>query len=146
VDQAYTQGFNASTQVAVMKNLKVSGGYTYLEAVDSLNHEWLPGRSRHQGHVGAEYSNPRWGLLANVRGNFFSRWPTGASTGDAFGYQTWNLYASQKLRRGVQVFGAIDNLADSTDAKLNLASPSFDRPDYGRTFRIGLRYSLVRHE
>jgi outer membrane receptor for ferrienterochelin and colicins len=146
VDRAYTQGLNATAAVALLRNLKASGGYTYLEAVDSLNHAWLPDRSRHQGHVAVEYANPRWGLLANLRGNLFSSWPTGASTGDAFGYQTWNVYVSQKLGRGVQVFAAVNNLADSTDAKLREASPSFDRPDYGRTFRIGLRYSLARRD
>ena len=146
VDQAYTQGFNANTEVALLRNLKASGGYTYLEAVDSLNHVWLPDRSRHQGHMGIEYANQRWGLLANLRGNFFSSWPTDATTGDALGYQTWNLYVSQRLGRGLQIFGAVNNLADSTDAKLREGSPSFDRPDYGRTFRIGLRYALTRHE
>ena len=57
-----------NTEAAVKRNLKVSGGYAYLEAVDSLNHVWLPDRSRHQGHVGIEYVNPRWGLVANLRG------------------------------------------------------------------------------
>jgi outer membrane receptor for ferrienterochelin and colicins len=146
VDQTYTQGFNVNTELALMKSVRASGGYTYLEAVDSLNHVWLPDRSRHQGHASIEYSNARWGLVANVRGNFFSGWPTGASSGDAFGYQSWNLYVSKKLGKGVQIFGAVNNLADSTDAKLREADPSFDRPDYGRTFRIGLRYTLTRRE
>jgi outer membrane receptor for ferrienterochelin and colicins len=146
VDQAFTRGFNANTAVALTRKLRAVGGYTYLEAVDSLNHSWLPDRSRHQGHAGVEYADLRRGLLANLRGNFFSGWPTGSSTGDAFGYQTWNVYVSQRLHKGIQVFGAVNNLADSTDAKLRDPSPSFDRPDYGRTFRIGLRYGFTRGE
>lgn len=144
VDRAYTQGMNAQGQVALSRHLKATGSYTYLEAVDSLNHLWLPDRSRHQGHVGLEYAG-KPGLFVNLRGNFLSRWPT-ADSSYAYGYQTWNLYASQKLGHGVQLFGAVDNLADSTDRKLRDASPSFDRPDYGRTFRAGLRFELHRAE
>jgi outer membrane receptor for ferrienterochelin and colicins len=146
VNRAYTQGFNANTQIALTKDVRVLGSYTYLEAVDFLNHVWLPYRSRHQGHAAIEYANRHWGLMANLRGNFFSGWPTETSSGDAFGYQTWNSYVSQKLGRGFQLFAAVYNLADSTDPKLHNPKPSFDRADYGRTFRVGLRYSLIRHE
>jgi hypothetical protein len=53
---------------------------------------------------------------------------------------------SKDLRRGVQLFASVDNLNNSRDAKLELATPAFDRPDYGRTWRAGLRYQFRRTE
>ena len=103
----------------------------------------MPQRHRHQGYVKADYNNPRWGLLMNVRGTFFSKWPLNPAQGTyGYGYQIWDAYSSKNLSRGLQAFLAIDNLADSRDQKLALASPTFDRPDYGRTFRVGLRWRL----
>ena len=151
VDRAYTQGFDVAGRIAISPTLKFSGAYTYLEAVDTIDHTWLPNRNRNQGHIKLEYSKTRWGLLANVRGTFFSDWLAAAASDGtpadwAYGYAIWNLYASKTLGRGLQIFGAIDNLADSRDKKLEQNPPSYDRFDYGRTFRIGMRYSLPHHE
>jgi outer membrane receptor for ferrienterochelin and colicins len=148
VDRAYTRGFDVDGRVALSPTLAFSGAYTYLEAVDSVNHSWLPFRNRHQGHIKLEYAKTRWGLVTNIRGTFFSKWLTessGPGPADyAYGYQIWNLYASKKLGRGIRAFGAIDNLANSRDQKLSEPQPSFDRPDYGRTFRIGVNYTFPR--
>ncbi len=54
-------------------------------------------------------------------------------------YALWNLYASKDVSHGLQAYGAIDNLANSRDSLLSATPPSYDRTDYGRTFRIGLR-------
>jgi outer membrane receptor for ferrienterochelin and colicins len=150
VDRAHTQGFDIDGRVAISPELAFSGAYTYLEAVNSIQHAWLENRNRHQGHIKLEYSKPRWGLLANIRGTFFSKWPTTTSESGpsdwAYGYAIWNLYGSKTLGRGFQLFAAIDNFANSRDRKLEDAQASFDRNDYGRTFRIGMRYSLPHHE
>jgi outer membrane receptor for ferrienterochelin and colicins len=151
VDRAYTQGFDVDGRVAITPTLKFSGAYTYLEAVDSINHAWLPNRNRNQGHIKLEYAKARWGLLANIRGTFFSNWlAAAASDGSpadwAYGYAIWNLYTSKTLGHGLQAFGAIDNLANSRDRKLEQNPPSYDRFDYGRTFRIGMRFTLPHRE
>ncbi len=151
VDRAYTQGFDVDGRVALSPSLAFSGAYTYLEAVDPVAHTWLPYRNRHQGHIKLEYARSRWGLLANIRGTFFSGWPNGETGGTilqdhAYGYQIWNTYISKSLRAGFQIFGSVDNFNDSRDKKLSLAQPSFDRPDYGRTFRIGLHYEFPRRQ
>jgi outer membrane receptor for ferrienterochelin and colicins len=151
IDRAYTEGFDIDGRVALSRSLALSGAYTYLEAADPVAHTWLPYRNRHQGHIKLEYARPRWGLLANVRGTFFSRWPNGETGGTilqdyAYGYQIWNTYISKSLLAGFQIFGAVDNFNDSRDKKLSLAKPSFDRPDYGRTFRIGLHYEFPRRQ
>lgn len=151
VDRAYTEGMDVDAHVALTRSLALSGAYTYLEAVDTVTDTWLPYRSRHQGHIKLEYTNPHLGLITNLRGTFFSKWPNGESTGIpvddyAYGYQIWNLYASKTLWRDIRAFGAINNLANSRDPKLNWAQPTFDRPDYGRTFQIGLHYTFPHRE
>jgi hypothetical protein len=50
------------------------------------------------------------------------------------------------MGHGLQMFGAIDNFANSRDKKLEQNPASYDRFDYGRTFRIGMRYTLPHHE
>lgn len=145
LNRARTEGFELNGDVAITRRVRLEGAYTLLEGVDKATGLLLPQRHRHQGYVKVGYDNPRWDLLANVRGTFFSKWPLNPSLGTyAYGYQIWDAYASKKLAAGIQAFGAIDNLADSTDRKLNNPSPTFDRPDYGRTFRIGLRYEFTR--
>jgi outer membrane receptor for ferrienterochelin and colicins len=151
VDRAYTEGMDIDGRVALTRSLVFSGAYTYLEAVDAITHTWLPYRSRHQGHIKLEYTNPRWGLVTNLRGTFFSKWPNGQSTGIpaddyAYGYQIWNVYASKTIWRGIRAFGAINNLGNSRDPKLAWAEPTFDRPDYGRTLQVGLHYIFPHQE
>lgn len=148
VDRAFTEGFDVDGKVALTPEPSFSGAYTYLEAVDSVNETWLPFRNRHQGHIKLEYAKPRWGFVGNIRGTFFSKYPTASADGGpaayAYGYQIWNLYGSKSLVRGLRGFAAIDNLADSRDRKLSQDTPSFDRPDYGRTYRVGLNYTFPR--
>jgi hypothetical protein len=40
----------------------------------------------------------------------------------------------------------VDNLNNSRDGKLQLPTPTFDRPDFGRTFRVGVRHRFSRGE
>ncbi len=80
-----------------------------------------------------------------MRGSFYSKWWLNPATGTrAFGYGIWDFYISKNMRRGTQAYFSIDNLANSRDQKLALATPTFDRPDYGRTFRTGLRWQFGR--
>lgn len=147
LNRARTEGFELNGDVAITRHVRIAGAYTFLQGVDRATGLLLPQRHRHQGYLRGDYDIPRWGLRANLRGSFFSKWPLNPAQGTyGYGYQVWDLYAAKKLPRGIEAFGAIDNLADSTDRKLEAAVPTFDRPDYGRTFRIGLRYTLRRSE
>jgi outer membrane receptor for ferrienterochelin and colicins len=148
VDRAMTQGMDLDGRVTLAPSLTFSGAYMYLDAKDTVVQTPLPYRSHHQGHVKLEYADAHMGFVTNIRGSFFGRWPTGSETGDpvndySYGYQIWNLYASQAVGHGARLFAAIDNLGDSRDRKLTLHQPTFDRPDYGRTFRLGLRYTFA---
>jgi outer membrane receptor for ferrienterochelin and colicins len=139
----YTQGFELDAEHSMTRQLRVSAAYTYLDARDTGTKLGLPQRHKHQGYVRTEYANSRLGLLANVRGAFFSKWllnPVAGTKG--FAYNVWDFYVSKNLPRGAQTYFAIDNFANSRDQKLGLATPTFDRPDYGRQYRVGLRWSF----
>ncbi len=137
----FTQGVELDGEFAFHRNLRLSGAYTYLNALDRNTRLGLPQRHRHHGQTRLDYFIPRWGITSNLRGSFFSHWLLNAVAGTrGLPFQIWDAYVGKDFRRGFQSFLAIDNLNDSRDAKLRLPTPSFDRPDFGRTFRIGLRY------
>src|SRR5262249_37345503 len=105
----YTQGFELDGEYRISSKLRVAGAYTFLDAKDKATALRLTQRHRHQGSVRTEYVNTRLGLVANVRGAFFSKWPLNAAAGTyGFGYSVWDFYISKKLPRGVQPYLAID--------------------------------------
>ncbi|MEK7405541.1 MAG: TonB-dependent receptor [Acidobacteriota bacterium] len=141
----YTRGFEVDGDASLGRGFRVRGAYTFLDARDKVSGAPLTQRHRHQGFLAGEYFHRRWGLLANVRGSLFSSYLLNAQTRSrAYPYRLWGLSASKRLAGGCSIYGTIDNLFDSTDRKLRQPTPTFDRPDYGRTFRIGLRYSFAR--
>ena len=145
VDQAYTRGINLKAGVLITHNLRVDGAYGYLDPYDAINHQTLVACSHNQGYFRTEYVSNGLGLIANIRGSFFGRWlidPTQGTHESA--YSIWNFYLSKGLRRGLEMYGAINNLNNSRDALLAQTTPTYERTDYGRTFRIGMRYTFAR--
>ena len=62
------------------------------------------------------------------------------------GFALWDVYGAKRLYRGLEVFGAVDNLADSRDPNVGRFGPTGQpltiyRPELGRTFRVGMRFS-----
>ncbi len=146
VDQAYTQGVNLRGSVLLNRNLRLDGFYAYVDPYSITDKQTLPEVSRNSGYLRAEYVSRRLGLVANIRGNFFGKWLIDPSSGThEQKYAMWNFYLSKDLNdlaHGLQEYVAVENLANSRDSLLNQASPTYDRTDYGRTFRIGLRYTF----
>lgn len=143
VDQAYTQGINLKGSALLNRNLRVDGFYAYLDPYNVTDRQTLTERSRNSGYFRTEYVFNRLGLVANIRGNFFGRYlidPTSDLHEKA--YAIWNCYASKDIAHGLQAYGAIENLANSRDSLLAQNPPTYDRTDYGRTFRIGMRYTF----
>lgn len=137
----YTQGFEADAETAIGRDFRVLVSYAFLDARDKLTGRGLPQRHKHQGFARFDYNNRPLGIYANVRGTLFGDWwlnPAAGTRGS--GYNVWDFYLAKDLPRGLQAYGAIDNFADSRDTKLANPTPTFDRPDPGRLFRIGLRW------
>jgi outer membrane receptor for ferrienterochelin and colicins len=155
INNAVTEGVEVDGEVAVTRELSVAGAYTYLDARDDVSDLRLTGRNEHQGMVRATW-RARFGFTANVRGSFASGWVAARATvaGQpvdtlAPGYSIWDAYASQRVVRGLNAFVAVDNLADSQDPNLGKLSATgaplaIYRPDVGRTFRAGVRWSWAR--
>ncbi len=152
INDAVTEGVEFDGEVAVTSQISVSGAYTYLDARDDITDLRLTGRNEHQGVVRATWRAP-FGLVANVRGMFNGNWVAARATvaGQpvdtlAPGYSLWDVYASQRVVRGLNVFVAVDNIADDQDPNLGKVSATgaplaIYRPDAGRTARFGVRWS-----
>lgn len=146
LDRIYTQGTEVSSQYALTSRIFLRGAYTYLDAYDKINHTELPNRSRHQGFAEVMYSDPAHGFTVNLRGSLFSSWLLDETGDRAAGYGIWSLYGSKRLVRGASFYAAVDNLFNSRDPALHDNPPTYNRPDYGRTFRVGIRYTFSRGE
>jgi len=143
VDQAYTQGINLKGSVLLNHNLRIDSYYAYLDPRDVTDQGEITGASRNSGFVRAQYTVNRLGIVANIRGNLFGKYLIESSPIEhEQAYALWNLYASKSLRRGLEAYGTINNLGDSRDSLLSQNPPTYDRTDYGRMFRIGLRYTF----
>jgi outer membrane receptor for ferrienterochelin and colicins len=143
----YTQGFELDAELRLHRDWRVAGAYTFLHPVDRGTGLHLAQRHRHQGFTRLDYANTQRGLFVNLRGTFFSDWLLNpAQNTRAFGFAMWDLYGAKRLPRGLEFYGAVDNLANSRDRKLHDPTPTFDRPDFGRTYRIGMRYAFGRDE
>jgi outer membrane receptor for ferrienterochelin and colicins len=146
----YTQGGEFDASYNLPKGFAVSGAYTYLDARDKTTNRYLTGRNRHQGFVKLAYNNTRHKFNVNLRGSFYSKWivsrneTTNVET-IASPFQLWDLYGAKSLPKGFEVFAAMDNMFDSKDPNSGTAQPIF-RPEAGRTFRIGIRWSLEKEK
>lgn len=158
ISTVYTQGVEFDGSYLLPYGLSLSGAYTYLDARDestpNLINRYLVGRFKHQGFSKIAYANARYGINANFRGTYYSKWWATSSTSSARkapAFQIFDLYGSKDLPEGFQIYGSIDNIFDSQDpntGKASATSPTtpltIDRADAGRTFRIGMRWTFDR--
>ncbi|MCW5966367.1 MAG: TonB-dependent receptor, partial [Bryobacterales bacterium] len=145
LSRIYTQGVEADSQLLLPMGFRAGLGYAFLDAINRQDGQRLPQRHRHQGLFKLDYLRSRNGLFASLRGAYFSRWPINLEQGTfGYGYQIWDTYAEKELPARLTLFAAVDNLMDSRDRKLDSGQPAFDRPDFGRTFRLGMRFRLSR--
>lgn len=156
VNHAVTEGVELDGEWAVVTGLSLAGAYTYLDARDERTGLPLTGRHRHQANIRATWRPPQVGFTINLRGMFHGDWIAARAMVNghpqdaiAPGYALWDLYASQRVLRGLSAFTAIDNLADNQDPNLGRMSPTgaplaIYRPDAGRTVRFGLRWTWAK--
>jgi outer membrane receptor for ferrienterochelin and colicins len=153
VNDAVTQGVEVDGEFAATPALSFAGAYTYLDATDDVSKLRLTGRNTHHGSVRATWRHQASGFTANVRGLFFGEWIAARATvngqpSDTFapGYAMWDVYASQRVRRGLSAFAALDNITDAQDPNVGQLSATgtplaIYRPDAGRTVRFGVRWA-----
>src|SRR5262249_26062273 len=128
VADARTQGVELDTDAVLGAGFTLSGAYTYLDAKDQTTGLPLVNRNKHQGAARLEWAG-RHGTRANMRGAFYSSWIAARSTSGgnvtetvAPAFQLWDVYVAQRIRRGMELFAAVDNLGDSQDPNTGLLS------------------------
>jgi outer membrane receptor for ferrienterochelin and colicins len=156
ISKIFTQGVETNADVKLPGNFSASGSYTYLDARNKANGEYLPERFKHQGFLKLAYDNDKYGFRANVRASLYSNWKASSQSNRALqgelaspAFQLFDVYASKTIRKGVDVFGSIENIFNNKDANVGKFGTNGQplpilRPDAGRMFRIGLRLSLSR--
>ena len=149
VADAFTRGLEFDGDVAITRQVNVSGAYTYLQARDAETDRSLTGRHAHHGHVRVSWHSDVIGLRANVRATAYSSWiaaRAGAVDTVAPGFVLWDAYASQRIVGGLMAFAAVDNVTDNQDPNTGVIAPSgapapIYRPEVGRTMRFGVRWA-----
>ena len=156
VTHARTQGVELEGDLRLGDTARLGGSYTYLNAINVSTGLALTGRNPHQGMVRLDWAPPRSGVRVNVRGTFYSSWivsraTTASGTVDtrADAFALWDATVSKSVVRGLEIFGAIDNLANSQDPNTGTLSATGSvlpiyRPEIGRTLRGGLRWSWTK--
>jgi len=161
ISEARTNGVEFDGDLNLVRGLNFGGAYTYLAARNLTARTPLTNRHKHQGNIRLAWeSNQRIGLRMNLRGTFFSKWVntlgtvttaangTVTTTPDVIppGFALWDFYGAKRIHKGLELFGAVDNLADSRDPNMGrLAANGTPLPIYraevGRTFRVGMRFT-----
>jgi outer membrane receptor for ferrienterochelin and colicins len=154
IAEARTQGVEVDGEIALGASLQAAGAYTYLEATDLTRSQPLTGRHRHHGITRLTWSPAAFGIRAEIRGTFYSSWIAAAGRGTtpaatAPRFALWDAYAAKRLLKGIEFFGAVDNLADNQDPNTGVLLPNgtpapIYRPDVGRTVRVGLKLAFDR--
>lgn len=148
--RAYTTGGEFDAGYILPCGFSVNGSYTYLDARDVANNRYLPGRNRHQAFAKFSYENARLGVNANIRGSFYSKWIVSRIDNSntetvAPSFQLWDVYAAKRLKKGFEVYGTVENLFNNRDQNSGTALPIY-RPEAGRAFKLGIRWTLDRDE
>ena len=158
ISKIFTEGVETNADVKLPGNFVVSGAYTYLEAVNKSNGSYLPERFKHQGYFKLAYDNEKMGLRANVRVSLYSKWKASSQSNRVLqgelaspGFQLVDLYAAKTIRKGIEVYGNVENLFNNKDSnvgKFNSTGQPLPilRPDAGRMFRLGLRFKFSREK
>lgn len=138
----YTQGAELEGSLNVWSGFEVAGSYTLLRAIDKLTGNRLAQRHPQQGNVRFTYADEKHGWRTNLRGHFFSDWLLNNAGAKGSAYRLWDFYSSKRIAHGTELFLAVDNLFNSRDSKLRLVPATFDRPDFGRAYRVGMRWDF----
>ncbi len=157
ISNIYTQGVETDFDIKLPRDFVFSGAYTYLDARNKETDEYLPERIRNQAFLKLAYNNQKIGFRSNFRASLYSGWTASSLSNRALQttlksepFELYDVYAAKTIKSGFEVFGSVENLFDNQDANIGKtdsrgAPLPIVRPDIGRTFRVGVRYSFSRN-
>ncbi len=156
LSRVFTQGVESTADIRLPHSFAFSGGYTYLDARNKQTDSYLPERFRNQGFLKLGYDDEKLGLRANIRASFYSGWKASSTSNRALqgelvepGFQLVDVFASKRIKKGLEVYGMIENLFDNQDPNIGKVGSTGQplpivRPDAGRMFRLGIKFDLSR--
>jgi len=137
ISQAETKGFEIFMSAGPVKNLTLHGSYTYTDAKDRGTGERLLRRPKHKANLTFNlrlFKRADANLFIVYVGKRLDLFPYPTIT-EADAYTLFNLAASYRLSRHIEVFGRIDNLFNQEyEAVLGYGTP-------GRSAYIGIKAS-----
>jgi len=112
-----SRGFEIEAEGRITNSITVSGGYQFLDATvlqfpanTALEGLWIPQVPRHLLTFQARYSNPRLLTVAFQGRSSGKQFDDDLNLFELDPYFTLDAFASRSLGRGIEVFGAFENL------------------------------------
>jgi outer membrane receptor for ferrienterochelin and colicins len=149
--RAFTsQGTNLSAGVVLPGGFAPSVAYTYTRREDANGVE-IGGFARHTAFLKLLWTQQRWGLRANLRGQILGDVPPAVDGTYQSGYQVWNAQVAKTLWRSggsmVSLYAQVGNIFDEGDVFLRNAQGQPIEGDFQawlapRTFLAGLTVDL----
>ncbi|WP_181919462.1 TonB-dependent siderophore receptor [Alkalilimnicola ehrlichii] len=135
VERARTRGVELGATFDLAAGVLLSGGYTYLEAVDRATGQRLPQRPRHQLKTELAY---QW-RATQAALEFIAEGSAPAELGgpgETPAWQRWNLRFNQAVGERLTLYFGVDNLLDE---HRDVTDPHDTSPLSGRLIYSGLR-------
>jgi len=147
-DLARARGANLTIEARPLRWLRVSGNYTYddsrvLRSPNAFDPAEVPGnrllrRPVHSGNaiLNAAFLRMNWNLAGYFTGRRTDSDFLGLGLTSNPGYARFDLATSYEIRRGVTVYGRVENLFDKQFQDV------IGFPALGRDFRLGMKFTL----
>ncbi len=114
VREAYTQGIEFSIKAAVIENLDMNLGYTYLDTENKELDKDLPYSPHNTVNIGLDYEIKRWLAFLHWRTNYYSEaFSNETNTTEIKGYSVSSLKIIKEITKNITASLDIDNIFNS---------------------------------
>lgn len=132
-------GLELSATVNPIKDLTLTGSYSYLKTEDKETGEPLPRKPKHTFSAFAAYAHKRFTLSVNMiyvgkRPDYdYSTWPPNVENPS---FNTYDFSVVVPVLKGLSIFGKLTNAFDKEYQEI------IGYPSPGRRFELGLKYKI----
>jgi outer membrane receptor for ferrienterochelin and colicins len=114
VREAYTQGLEFSIKSAVIENLFMNLGYSYLDTENKELNKELPYSPQNTVNIGLDYEIKRWLASLHWRTNYYSEsFSNETNTTEIKGYSVSSLKIIKEITKNITASFDIDNIFNS---------------------------------
>lgn len=137
--QIESRGISLDYEVSPVRSIAVDGGYQYAHATVTRGTQdlgnWIPEVARNMATLNVLATRARLGVLSLQSRLSGRMWDDDANTNLLHGYFRLDAYASHDFGRGIEVFGAVENLLDRTIEVAKTPTTTLGMP---RVARVGV--------